>query len=48
MRWVLRKRLLQDEKLWEDNYLIEVASESFGNQEVMAALEKESLTIGIL
>ena len=37
------KRLLKDEELWEDDWLISQASERFGKETITKALEKESL-----
>lgn len=37
-------KLLQDNKLWEDDNLISQASEKFGNSQVIAALKQKSLT----
>lgn len=39
---IVGRRLIKDEELWEDDYLISIAGESFGVEKVMKALEQES------
>ena len=41
---IVGKRLLKDDELWEDDWLISQASERFGKETVIETLEKEALS----